>query len=52
MRPRAHRAAARRDGSILSLQNGLNAEAIGKNVGADRVLLALVNFASDYIEPA
>ncbi len=39
------------DGSILSLQNGLNGDAIGKNVGADRVLLALVNFASDYIEP-
>jgi 2-dehydropantoate 2-reductase len=39
------------DGSVLSLQNGLNAEAIGRNVGAERVLLALVNFASDYIEP-
>lgn len=39
------------DGSILSLQNGLNGEAIAKNVGTERVLLALVNFASDYIEP-
>jgi 2-dehydropantoate 2-reductase len=39
------------DGAVLSLQNGLNAEAIGRNVGAGRVLLALVNFASDYIEP-
>jgi 2-dehydropantoate 2-reductase len=39
------------DGAVLSLQNGLNAEAIGRNVGASRVLLALVNFASDYIEP-
>jgi 2-dehydropantoate 2-reductase len=39
------------DGVVLSLQNGLNAEAIGHNVGAGRVLLALVNFASDYIEP-
>jgi 2-dehydropantoate 2-reductase len=38
-------------GSVLSLQNGLNAEAIGRSVGAERVLLALVNFASDYIEP-
>jgi 2-dehydropantoate 2-reductase len=39
------------DGSVLSLQNGLNADAIGRNIGAERVLLALVNFASDYIEP-
>jgi 2-dehydropantoate 2-reductase len=39
------------DGSVLSLQNGLNADAIGRNVGPNRVLLALVNFASDYIEP-
>jgi len=39
------------DGAVLSLQNGLNAEAIGRKVGAERVLLALVNFASDYIEP-
>jgi 2-dehydropantoate 2-reductase len=39
------------DGSVLSLQNGLNAEAIAAHVGAERVLVALVNFASDYIEP-
>lgn len=35
------------DGCVLSLQNGLNGEAIGGNVGTGRVLLALVNFASD-----
>jgi 2-dehydropantoate 2-reductase len=39
------------DGSILSLQNGLNAEAIAGEIGMERVLLALVNFASDYIAP-
>jgi len=39
------------DGSVLSLQNGLNAEALGREVGSQRILLALVNFASDYIEP-
>lgn len=40
-----------RDGSVLSLQNGLNADAIAGEIGAERVLLALVNFASDYIAP-
>jgi len=39
------------DATVLSLQNGLNDEAIAAEIGADRVLLALVNFASDYIEP-
>ncbi len=39
------------DGSVLSLQNGLNADAIGGEIGMERVVLALVNFASDYIEP-
>jgi 2-dehydropantoate 2-reductase len=39
------------DASVLSLQNGLNGEAIAKEVGAERVLVALVDFASDYIEP-
>jgi 2-dehydropantoate 2-reductase len=34
-----------------SLQNGLNAEAIAAEIGIERTLLALVNFASDYIEP-
>jgi len=39
------------DGSVLSLQNGLNAQAIAAEIGTERTLLALVNFASDYIEP-
>jgi 2-dehydropantoate 2-reductase len=39
------------DGSVLSLQNGLNGEAIAAEIGAERTLLALVNFASDYVEP-
>jgi 2-dehydropantoate 2-reductase len=39
------------DASVLSLQNGLNGDAIANAVGAERVLLALVDLASDYIEP-
>jgi 2-dehydropantoate 2-reductase len=39
------------DATVLSLQNGLNRDAIADEVGAARVLLALVDFASDYIEP-
>jgi 2-dehydropantoate 2-reductase len=39
------------DGSLLSLQNGLNGDAIAGVVGKQRVVLALVDFASDYIEP-
>jgi 2-dehydropantoate 2-reductase len=39
------------DGSVLSLQNGLNGDAIADVVGKQRVVLALVDFASDYIEP-
>jgi 2-dehydropantoate 2-reductase len=39
------------DGSVLSLQNGLNGEAIADAVGPHRVVLALVDIASDYIEP-
>jgi len=39
------------DGSVLSLQNGLNGDAIAQAVGPERVVLALVDFASDYIEP-
>src|SRR4051794_12452938 len=38
-------------GSVLSLQNGLNGATIAAAVGAPRVVLALVDFASDYIEP-
>jgi 2-dehydropantoate 2-reductase len=37
--------------TVLSLQNGLNGDAISAEVGAARVSLALVDFASDYIEP-
>ena len=37
--------------SVLSLQNGLNGDAIASEVGAERVVLALVDIASDYIEP-
>jgi 2-dehydropantoate 2-reductase len=39
------------DASVLSLQNGLNGEAIAAEVGAERVVLALVDIATDYIEP-
>ena len=37
--------------SVLSMQNGLNGDAIAAEVGAERVVLALVDIASDYIEP-
>ena len=40
-----------RDGFVLSLQNGLNDRAIADVVGTDRVVLSLVNFASDVLEP-
>jgi len=39
------------DATVLSLQNGLNGDAIADEIGAERVLLALVDFASDYFEP-
>jgi 2-dehydropantoate 2-reductase len=39
------------EASVLSLQNGLNGDAIAAEVGPQRVLLALVDLASDYIEP-
>jgi len=39
------------DGFVLSLQNGLNDKEIASAVGPDRVMLSLVNFASDLIEP-
>src|ERR1044072_9324283 len=52
---RQHTAAAARmiapllapDATVLSLQNGLNGDAIAAEIGADRVLLALVDLASD-----
>jgi 2-dehydropantoate 2-reductase len=39
------------DGCVLSLQNGLNGEAIANAVGRSGVVLALVDIACDYIEP-
>jgi 2-dehydropantoate 2-reductase len=39
------------DASVLSLQNGLNGDAIANEVSRECVLVALVDFASDYIEP-
>jgi len=39
------------DATVLSMQNGLNGEAIAAEVGAERVILALVDIATDYIEP-
>jgi 2-dehydropantoate 2-reductase len=39
------------DGSVLSLQNGLNGAGIAQAAGSERVVLALVDFASDYMEP-
>ena len=37
--------------TVLSMQNGLNGDAIASETSAERVLLALVDFASDYLEP-
>jgi 2-dehydropantoate 2-reductase len=39
------------DGYVLSLQNGLTAEAISAAVGPGRVLVGFVNFGADYLEP-
>src|ERR1043165_8940320 len=39
------------DASVLSMQNGLNGDAIAAEIGAERVVLALVDIATDYIEP-
>lgn len=39
------------DASVLSMQNGLNGDAIATEVGAERVVLALVDISTDYIEP-
>ncbi|UZF94946.1 ketopantoate reductase family protein [Bosea sp. NBC_00550] len=38
-------------GVVVSLQNGLNGEAIAAAVGRERTMLALVNFASDVTSP-
>lgn len=39
------------DGYVLSLQNGLTADAIASEVGAHRVVAGFVNFGADYLEP-
>jgi len=39
------------DGSIVSLQNGLNEELIARAVGARRTIGCLVNWAADWIAP-
>ena len=39
------------DGYVLSLQNGLNTDAIAAEVGADRVVAGFVNFGADYLGP-
>ncbi len=40
-----------RDGVVLSLQNGFTASAIARVVGADRVLVGIVNFGADLLAP-
>jgi 2-dehydropantoate 2-reductase len=39
------------DSVVVSLQNGLNEEAIAEQIGRERTLGALVNFSVDYIAP-
>ncbi len=39
------------DGYVVSLQNGLNADALSAVVGEDRVLLGFVNFGADLVAP-
>ncbi len=41
----------RRDGYVVSLQNGLNAGLLAAAVGAERVVEACVNFGADVLEP-
>jgi 2-dehydropantoate 2-reductase len=38
-------------GTIVSLQNGLNEEAIAERIGAPRTIGCLVNWAADWLEP-
>ncbi|AFZ69670.1 ketopantoate reductase family protein [Deinococcus peraridilitoris] len=38
-------------GSVVSVQNGLNALVLNEEVGAHRVLASFVNFGADYLEP-
>ncbi len=39
------------DGYVLSLQNGLTADAIADQVGVDRMVVGFINFGADYLEP-
>jgi 2-dehydropantoate 2-reductase len=39
------------DGYVVSFQNGLTAGALAAAVGRDRVVVSLVNFAADWLEP-
>ncbi len=41
----------KKDGYVVSLQNGLNEYVIAEYVGEERVVGAFVNWAADYIEP-
>jgi 2-dehydropantoate 2-reductase len=42
----------RPDGFAVSIQNGLNGEALAAAVGPERTVLAFVNFSADLLEPA
>ncbi|MGB4137685.1 MAG: 2-dehydropantoate 2-reductase N-terminal domain-containing protein, partial [Microbacterium sp.] len=39
------------DGYVVSIQNGLNLDAIVERVGPDRVIAGFVNWAADYLSP-
>lgn len=40
------------DGAVVvSMQNGLTADVLGKAVGLERLLVCFVNFGADYLEP-
>jgi 2-dehydropantoate 2-reductase len=39
------------NGSVVSLQNGLNEEVIAKRIGVERTVGAFVNFGADYMSP-
>lgn len=41
----------RKDGYVVSLQNGINEYVIAESIGQERVIGAFVNWAADYIEP-
>ncbi len=39
------------DGCVVSLQNGLNEQAIAERIGARRTVGAFINFGADYLSP-